>query len=75
MWGVLSLYTPMTDDKLISEIEAFAKVKGIRPATVTSRGVSNSRLYGRLKAGGSCTHRIANRLREYMKENQMRANS
>ena len=56
----------MTTEQLISEIEAFASEKGISPATVTSRGVGNSRLYHRLKGGKSCTLDVAERLRKYM---------
>ncbi len=54
---------------LISDIETFASLRGIAPATVTSRGVGNSRLYHRLKNGKSCTLDVAERLRAYMAEN------
>lgn len=56
----------MTPDTLISRIEAFAKARKIEPATVTSRAVGNSRLYARLKEGGSCTLRVAARLEAFM---------
>ena len=56
----------MTNQQLISEIEAFASRNGIAPATVTSRAVGNSRLYHRLKDGKSCTLGVAERLREFM---------
>jgi hypothetical protein len=56
----------MTNEQLISEIEAFASANGIAPATVTSRAVGNSRLYSRLKGGKSCTLGVAERLRKYM---------
>lgn len=54
---------------LIKEIEQFADAHNIAPATVTSRAVGNSRLYSRIKSGGSCTIRIAESLREYMANN------
>ena len=56
----------MTREHLIAEIEAFARKQGLAPATVTSRGVGNSRLYARLKGGKSCTLDVAERLRAYM---------
>ena len=49
-----------------TEIETFAAQAGIAPATVTSRAVQNSRLYQRMKDGGSCTMHTAARIREYM---------
>ena len=51
---------------IIKEIEDFAREHEIAPATVTSRAVQNSRLYARLKGGGSCTLKIAARMRAYM---------
>ena len=54
---------------LILEIETFASLRGVAPATVTSRGVGNSRLYHRLKDGKSCTLDVAERLRQYMADN------
>ena len=56
----------MSTSDLITAIEEFAARRGIAPATVTSRAVSNSQLYARLKSGGSVTMRIADRLRSYM---------
>lgn len=56
----------MTHEHLISEIEDCARRRSIAPATVTSRAVGNSRLYARLKAGGSCTLIVAERLRTHM---------
>lgn len=56
----------MTHADIISEIEAFAAARGIAPATVTSKAVGNSRLYHRMKEGGGCTIKIAEKLREYM---------
>ena len=56
----------MTHSDLIAEIDAFADAKNWSGATVTSRAVANSRLYSRLKSGGSCTLVIAERLRAYM---------
>lgn len=49
-----------------TEIETFAAQAGIAPATVTSRAVQNSRLYQRMKEGGSCTMYTAERIRAFM---------
>jgi hypothetical protein len=56
----------MTRNELLTEIEVFAARHGIAPATVTSRAVSNSRLYQRMKSGGGCNVIIAEKLRAYM---------
>jgi hypothetical protein len=56
----------MTRREIITEIEMFAKSRGLAPATVTSRAVSNSRLYDRLLNGGDCTTEVAARLRSYI---------
>jgi len=58
----------MTNDDLIREIERFASEFGIAPASVTSRSVSNSRLYSRLKNGQSCTLLVASKVQTYMTE-------
>lgn len=49
-------------DVVISRIEEFCRRSGLAPATVTVRAVGNSRLYGRLKAGGDCTTAVAARV-------------
>lgn len=59
----------MEQHDLASQIKAYADQRGIAPATVTSRAVQNSRLYKRLSEGGSCTMRIAQRLRDFMAAN------
>jgi hypothetical protein len=59
----------MTHDDLIADIERFAQTKNIAPATVTSRAVANSRLYARLKDGGSCTITVAARVRQFIEQN------
>ena len=64
----------MTAADLIAEIETFADRHGIKPATVTSAAVGNSRLHARLRGGGSCTLDIAARLRAYMAERDAREN-
>jgi hypothetical protein len=63
----------MTREELLSEIEAHAAKWGIAPATVTSRAVSNSRLYHRMKAGGACNLDTAQRLRTYMDQAEREA--
>ncbi len=59
----------MTQADLISRIECFARNRGVAPATVTSRAVGNSRLYKRLKNGGSCTFSTADRILTYISAN------
>lgn len=57
-------------DRLISEIETFARIRGIAPSTVTSRAVGNSRLYRRMKDGqGGCTLEVAGRVIDYIRDN------
>lgn len=52
--------------QLIKKIEQASAVLGVSPATITSRAVSNSRLYERLKnprmRGGYCSPQVAERL-------------
>lgn len=60
----------MTHSELISEIERYATLQGIAPATVTSRAVGNSRLYARLKAGKGCTIKVATRLLSSIKDGE-----
>jgi tryptophan synthase beta subunit len=64
--GQKSLSADMAQTDIISEIETFAAQAGIAPATVTSRAVQNSRLYQRMKDGGSCTIQTAGRIRDYI---------
>lgn len=59
----------MAHRDLIQKIEAHAVERGIAPATVTSRAVGNSRLYDRLRRGGSCTIRVADRICAYIQLN------
>lgn len=59
----------MTKEHLISDIEGFALLMNIAPATVTSRAVGNSRLYHRLKDGKSCTLDVAERIQKFISEN------
>ena len=66
LMGIIVPILAMETDTLVKEIEDFAKTSGVAPATVTSRAVGNSRLYSRMKSGGSCTLRVADRIRQYM---------
>lgn len=56
----------MTRSDLIIAIETYAARKGIAPATVTSRAVSNSRLYRRLKSDQGCTLEVAGRVMAFI---------
>jgi hypothetical protein len=51
------------------EVEAYAFACGLAPATVTSRAVSNSRLYSRLKDGGDASTETIERVRDFMAQN------
>ena len=59
----------MTRDTIIAAIDAYAAACGLSPATVTSRAVGNSRLYARLRAGGSCNLDTAERVSAFIKSN------
>lgn len=59
----------MDSKSLMQSIEAFAKARGIKPATVTSRAVSNSRLYKRLENGGRVWPETAQRIMQWIAEN------
>ncbi len=56
----------MDSNALIQAIEAFAAKRGIAPATVTSRAVSNSRLYSRLKRGGRVWPETAAKVQQWI---------
>ncbi|SMO63925.1 hypothetical protein [Paracoccus laeviglucosivorans] len=65
----------MTKQDLIEAIEQFSRRSGIAPATVTGRAVANSRLYQRMKAGGSCTMDVAARVMAFIAANSPPATS
>lgn len=58
-------------DKLISEIEEYAKARGIKPATVLQYGanLSGSTWAKWLEGRATCTMQVAEKLREYMADN------
>ena len=56
----------MSIDDLIQEVEAYAKERGLAPATIVSRAANNGRLYGRLKAGFGCNMKTADRIRAFI---------
>lgn len=56
--------------KLMQDIELYAHKAGIKPATVLYYALNaNSRTWGKWQAGGSCTFRIAEKLRSWMADN------
>lgn len=57
-------------EQFIAEIEAYAAACGLKPTTVVqgAAGVSGA-AWDRWKAGGSCTMRTADRIRDYIREN------
>jgi len=59
----------MTNNDLIKSIERYANRAKIAPATVTSRAVGSSRLYGVMKKGGTCTLTVAERIQKYISAN------
>ena len=60
----------MDKSELIKAIEAYAKRHDIEPQTVTRRAVGASQLYKRMKNGGSCTLKVANRLWSFLREEE-----
>lgn len=56
----------MSTDDLIREVEAYARERGLAPATIVSRAVDNGRLYGRLKSGFGCNVKTAERIRAFI---------
>lgn len=61
-YDIILQYRHMKTEDIITAIEEIAKSSGHSPSTVTGRVVGNSRLYQRLKDGGSCTVRIAEKI-------------
>jgi hypothetical protein len=64
-------------EEFMSEIESYAKSRGIKPATVLQLA---ARLSGRtwerwLQGDASCTLRTMSRVRDYMRENPVPAKS
>lgn len=55
--------------KLLAEIEAYCAIVGLMPSTLCQRVVRNSKLPARLRSGGDCTTKTAERLRAYMAAN------
>lgn len=51
---------------IVALIEGASKKSGLAPATICGRGVGNTRLYARLKAGGSCSFSTFRRLKEFV---------
>jgi len=57
-------------EKLIDEIESYAAAFGVMPTTIVQRGGGGSgSTWSRWTSGGSCTLRVAERMRKYMAEN------
>lgn len=54
---------------LIDEIDAYCSRTGLSASTVCLRAVGNAHLPARLKAGGQCLPRTADRVRAYMRDN------
>ncbi len=67
--GHLSNMPGMDAHSLISRIEAYCAASGYTPGTVGLKAVNNSRLYERLRDGGSCTLETAGRLLEWLASN------
>ncbi|WP_294119567.1 hypothetical protein [Shimia sp.] len=58
----------MTDEqeKLVRRIEAASERAGLSAATICERAVRNSRLYDRLKSGGSCTYETGGKIHSFI---------
>lgn len=59
----------MKADDLLGAITAYAAAVGLSPSTICLRAVGNPHLPKRLRAGGQCLPRTADKVRAYMKAN------
>lgn len=67
----------MTDEQenLVQRIEAVSQSSGLSAATICERAVRNSRLYVRLKAGGSCTYETGGKIHSFLDALEAQRNS
>jgi hypothetical protein len=56
----------MEEQDIIRSVENCATKTGLAEATICERAVGNSRLYARLKDGGSCSYKTGRRLLTYI---------
>lgn len=56
-------------DDLIKEIEAYCKAAGIAPTTFGRLSGAGGTFISRLRAGGGCTMRTVEKIRQYMADN------
>jgi len=57
-------------DMFLAEVEAYAIACGLKPGTVVQRaGGASGVAWEKWKAGGSCSMRTADRIRDYMHDN------
>lgn len=58
-------------DELIKEVEEFAKLVGRSPSTVLQDAAATSgQAWAKWVNGGTCSMKIADRVRKYIRENQ-----
>jgi hypothetical protein len=55
--------------QLLSEAEAYCGAVGIKLATLGYYATNDTRLFARLKSGGECLPRTAEKVRAYMRAN------
>lgn len=57
-------------DEFMNEVRAYADRIGLKPSTVVQRaGAGNGSTWANWEAGGTATHRITDRVRDYIREN------
>lgn len=72
-WGRFPIFPIM--EKLIEEITAYCAAKGISPGTFGSYAIRDGKFFGRIAKGGECLPKTAERVRAYMRENPVIAES
>jgi hypothetical protein len=55
--------------QLLSEAEAYCGAAGIKLATLGYYATNDTRLFARLRSGGECLPRTAEKVRAYMRDN------
>ncbi|TRD16941.1 hypothetical protein [Palleronia caenipelagi] len=62
----------MLTDLIITFIEEQSRRRGIAPATFCGMSVGNNRVYRTLKAGGTCTLDVVERMTVWARDNEPR---
>ena len=67
--GIKTYNRFMNKESLISAIENFCKVKGIKPSTFSCHVMNYGGFYKRLKNGGTCTMETTEKVLKYIADN------